>query len=202
MEFSLFMKKWGDSWQKEIDSKFAIVPPSVEQYEQSVKGGAEAPPVASESAVAAPGGTTAADISGPSATYNYLDTVFVSYPSDTFAIDEGAILDTIAAKDGSVKISIIVQISHEDHDTSMEFYDSYSTYEQYTTKDLTVAGYDARMITYRDSWGDYCAEVHVNFGKEIANCYGVNFSISSETSMDAVTSSDVMAIINTLKVEG
>ena len=43
-DFKLFMKQWGGSWQKEIDSDFAIVPPSVEWYNGAVERG-EIPPV-------------------------------------------------------------------------------------------------------------------------------------------------------------
>ena len=42
--YYLYMKKWGGSWQKEVDSNFAIVPPSVGRYHAAVAGG-EAPPV-------------------------------------------------------------------------------------------------------------------------------------------------------------
>ena len=43
-DFKLFMKQWGGSWQKEIDSNFAIVPPSVEWYNGAIERG-ELPPV-------------------------------------------------------------------------------------------------------------------------------------------------------------
>ena len=43
-DFKLFMKQWGGSWQKEIDSDFAIVPPSVEWYNGAIERG-EIPPV-------------------------------------------------------------------------------------------------------------------------------------------------------------
>ena len=43
-EFTLFMKQWGGSWQKEIDSNFAIVPPSVDTYNTAIANG-ELPPV-------------------------------------------------------------------------------------------------------------------------------------------------------------
>lgn len=138
--------------------------------------------------------------SGPTETYDYFDEIFITYPSDTFFRDENAILDTIAAKDESVKLSIVVQISEQDHDATMEYYDSYSTYEQYSSEDMTIAGYEARRITYIDMWGDYAADVHVNFGKEINGNYGVNFSITSTKSMEACTSDVVMSILNTLTV--
>jgi hypothetical protein len=130
--------------------------------------------------------------------------ITLSYPSDTFFFDEDAILDTIAAKDDSVKIAIVPQISKEDHEGTMEYYDSYEEYEQYSTKDLTVGGYSARMITYYDSFFGYNAEVHVDFGKELetASYYGVNFSVSSEESLEACTDDAVMAIIQSLKTAG
>ncbi len=43
-EFTLFMKQWGGSWQKEIDSDFAIVPPSVDSYNAAIANG-ELPPI-------------------------------------------------------------------------------------------------------------------------------------------------------------
>lgn len=43
-DYKLFMKQWGGSWQKEIDSDFAIVPPSVESYDSAIAYG-ELPPV-------------------------------------------------------------------------------------------------------------------------------------------------------------
>lgn len=44
LEFNLFVKQWGGSWQPEIDSNFAIVPPSVEEYMQKIAAG-ELPPI-------------------------------------------------------------------------------------------------------------------------------------------------------------
>lgn len=41
--YSLFMKPWGASWQKEIDSDFAIVPPAIDRYNEAVANG-ELPP--------------------------------------------------------------------------------------------------------------------------------------------------------------
>lgn len=43
-DFKLFMKQWGGSWQKEFDSDFAIVPPSVEWYNGAIERG-EIPPI-------------------------------------------------------------------------------------------------------------------------------------------------------------
>ncbi|MCI5481173.1 MAG: zinc-ribbon domain-containing protein, partial [Lachnospiraceae bacterium] len=43
-DFKLFVKQWGGSWQDEIDSDFAIVPPSVDRYMAAIADG-ELPPV-------------------------------------------------------------------------------------------------------------------------------------------------------------
>ena len=205
LDFTLFMKQWGGSWQKEVDSDFAIVPPSIDRYNTAIANGelppyGFAPPAYSGSGSSSLSGSSSVSFSGPTETYDYFDKIFITYPSDTFFRDENAILDTIAAKDESVKLSIVVQISEQDHDATMEYYDSYSTYEQYSSEDMTIAGYEARRITYIDMWGDYAADVHVNFGKEINGNYGVNFSITSTKSMEACTSDVVMSILNTLTV--
>ena len=205
LDFTLFMKQWGGSWQKEVDSDFAIVPPSIDRYNTAIANGelppyGFAPPAYSGSGSSSLSGSSSVSFSGPTETYDYFDKIFITYPSDTFFRDENAILDTIAAKDESVKLSIVVQISEQDHDATMEYYDSYSTYEQYSSEDMTIAGYEARRITYIDMWGDYVADVHVNFGKEINGNYGVNFSITSTKSMEACTSDVVMSILNTLTV--
>lgn len=42
--YSLFMKPWDASWQKEIDSDFVIVPPAIDRYNEAVANG-ELPPV-------------------------------------------------------------------------------------------------------------------------------------------------------------
>ena len=43
LNFALFMKKWGGSWQDEIDSDFAIVPPGVDSYMKAIENGQQPP---------------------------------------------------------------------------------------------------------------------------------------------------------------
>lgn len=142
----------------------------------------------------------AAAFTGDMGRFNYLDKLFVDYPADTFFQDESAILDTIKAKDESVAIGIVPQISEQDHEQSMEYFDSYAEYEDYTTEDTTIAGYEARIISYRDDWGDYNAEVHVYFGGEINHLYGVNFAITADHSMKDGLDPVVLEILNTIQV--
>lgn len=207
IDFLMSIKKWGVSWQGDADSGASLVPPSIESYEAAIASG-EAPSYGEEGAAgtttpAATGSSAGAEaLTGDVDVYNYYDKLYITYPTDTFKIDEEAILDTIAAKDGSVTIGIIVQLNEGDHDSTMEYYDSYSSYDQYSTQDITVAGYEARMITYYDSWYGYCVDVHVNFGDRTGDMYGVNFSMCSEESMEVAMSDEVMAILNTLTVVG
>ena len=43
LDFALFMKVWGASWQDEIDSDFAIVPPGVDAYMWAIENGEQPP---------------------------------------------------------------------------------------------------------------------------------------------------------------
>ena len=43
LDFALFMKIWGGSWQDEIDSDFAIIPPGVDSYMQAIENGEQPP---------------------------------------------------------------------------------------------------------------------------------------------------------------
>jgi hypothetical protein len=43
LNFALFMKIWGGSWQDEIDSDFAIIPPGVDSYTRAIENGEQPP---------------------------------------------------------------------------------------------------------------------------------------------------------------
>lgn len=43
LNFALFMKIWGGSWQDEIDSDFAIIPPGVDSYMRAIENGEQPP---------------------------------------------------------------------------------------------------------------------------------------------------------------
>lgn len=51
-EYMVFMKKWGNSWQPEIDTDFEIVPDSAAYYEECIAGGAAAPVISDNTALA------------------------------------------------------------------------------------------------------------------------------------------------------
>ena len=51
-EYMVFMKKWGNTWQPEIDTDFEIVPDSAAYYEECIAGGAAAPVISDNTALA------------------------------------------------------------------------------------------------------------------------------------------------------
>ncbi|MDO4477913.1 MAG: hypothetical protein Q4B73_02585, partial [Lachnospiraceae bacterium] len=153
--------------------------------------------------VTEPGEPTVSDgppagLEGPVDAYSYNDIYFVSYPTDGFFIDKDAILDTIAAKDASVKIAITPLLGEGDGEATIKRFDDCAKYEGYTSKDLTIAGYPSRMVTYKDDWGDYYANVYVDLGGNHGGVYGIKFTVSSAATMEDCTSETVMAILNTL----
>ena len=72
--------------------------------------------------------------------------------------------------------------------------------EDYQSAELTVAGYPARAIVYRDEQG-WHSEVVVNFGKDLGNetypMYAAYLYFAGETYM-SVWSEDVQGIVNSL----
>jgi hypothetical protein len=158
---------------------------------------------ASSPAGGAPAVTSAeaGNLTGPLAEINESDRFFMSYPSDTFAVDESAILDTLAAKDGSIKISYLLQHSTDSYTKGMEYFDSYESYEHYSTENLTIAGFDARRITYYDSWFGYISEVYIVFpweGDSSGN-FGVMIEITSEADLASTWTPEIRAILETIR---
>lgn len=207
----------GNSWAAQIEDEF-IIPDSVSVYESFIADGI-LPPVGfapdgyegtaapgTSGSESAQGGSTGADVSfdGPVEVYDIsgLGKGTVTYPSDTFFYDDSAILDTIAAVDGSVEIAIVNLISPEDHDAVLEGFETWVDYDKYSYEELTVAGYDAYMVTYEDFFYDCNAEIYVDFGGEINGWYGVKFCITSTESIDMCLSDTVMAIINSFEMIG
>jgi hypothetical protein len=143
------------------------------------------------------------NLAGPTAEINKFDKFFMSYPTDTFAIDEEAILDTVAAKDGSVDISYILRRSPDDYASEMEFFDSYESYDEYSTEELYIAGYKARRITYYDSWEGYNSLVYIDFAYEgdSTGYFGIQIGIKSEAGVASTWTPEVRAILQTIRVE-
>ena len=132
--------------------------------------------------------------------YNNRGKMFVTYPDDLFEVDKNAILETLVAKDGSVKIALVAQISPQDREGNEKFLDSYADNKEYTSKEIEIAGYYARMITYYDSIFGYNTYVYVDFGEPLGDSsfYGIRFCISSNDSMEACLDDRVMAIVESL----
>lgn len=206
-DFSLFVKKWGTSWQAEIDSNFAIIPPSVAWYETAIANG-EQPPLSGGNA---PSGSTAPaqsgdqagngfDFSGPTATFDYGNDgmVVFTYPTDDFTYDE--YWENLANEDQSLTISFMGDWSESDIQADLDRFESTAGSADYSLKKIKVAGYEATRMTYSDSMG-YTVETLINFGTDANTYQGIRVIVVSYNSFDECVSDTVEAIIASVQVK-
>lgn len=116
MEFMVFMKPWGASWDKEIADGYNLLPPAMDNYNDLIAEG-EMPPVGE-----APIGYTGAGAQGATAeapVENTTETPAQSAaPAEGF--DSGTITETVSdySKDASIDVSVTLpesgwKLSHE-----------------------------------------------------------------------------------------
>ena len=125
-----------------------------------------------------------------------------SYPTSTFDYDD-MILPRLRAKDESVVIRFTMQRANESMESIIEFLDSYNTFEGYSSEDITIAGYEARRITYKDWGGEDVSKVFIdfNFTGEGTNGYrGVIAEIMSEKDLASTWTAEIKAMLETSRV--
>lgn len=116
MEFMVFMKPWGASWDKEIADGYNLLPPAMDEYNDLIAEG-EMPPVGE-----APIGYAGAEAQGATAeapVENTTETPAQSAaPAEGF--DSGTITETVSdySKDASIDVSVTLpesgwKLSHE-----------------------------------------------------------------------------------------
>ena len=116
MEFMVFMKPWGASWDKEIADGYNLLPPAMDEYNELIAAG-EMPPMG-----AAPIGYLGAEAQGATAeapVENTTETPAQSAaPAEGF--DSGTITETVSdySKDASIDVSVTLpesgwKLSHE-----------------------------------------------------------------------------------------
>ena len=88
--------------------------------------------------------------------YDYEDEgeIFFDYPASYSHSDNTGML-TFKNPDGSLTIMVKATINTNDLENTIEYYEGYNTFEEFTQEDITIAGYDALRISYLDEWGDY-----------------------------------------------
>lgn len=131
--------------------------------------------------------------------YSYLDRMFISFPEDTFEIDETAILDTIGAKDGSVEIGIVVDYDDAQRESAIQYFEEMAEEEEYKKQDLKIAGSDAQIVTYLDDFGDPSTNILILFpaGSKVP---AAHFMITADHSMEDGVDQVVLDILNTIEV--
>ena len=116
MEFMVFMKPWGASWDKEIADGYNLLPPAMDNYNDLIAEG-EMPPVGE-----APIGYAGAEAQGATAeapVENTTETPAQSAPPAE-GFDSGTITETVSdySKDASIDVSVTLpesgwKLSHE-----------------------------------------------------------------------------------------
>ena len=116
MEFMVFMKPWGASWDKEIADGYNLLPPAMDEYNDLIAEG-EMPPVGEApigyAGAEAQGGTAEAPIENTTET-----PAQSAAPAEGF--DSGTITETVSdySKDASIDVSVTLpesgwKLSHE-----------------------------------------------------------------------------------------
>ena len=129
--------------------------------------------------------------------------VFFDYPSDTFAVDDGAILPTITAKDGSVKLTFNPSYTYEVDGVKAqnEYLDGYLRDDDPDSRaeDLVIAGMNAHRVWHVDAdWGDLFMRTMIDFGDAPTENYtGMNIAVTG-TDWDRINADDVQAIIDSI----
>lgn len=205
--FSLFMKKWGGSWQAEIDSGLAITPPSVAWYETAIAsreqpptsgGGASSDGAASTQSGSPTGGDYA--FAGPTATYDCGTDgrLLFTYPTDEFTFDN--YWEKLETLDESLSISFMLDWNEGEIQADLDRFNSFSDFDGFSLEKLTVAGYEATRMTYSDSLG-YTVETLIDFGTSVGEYRGVRVIVISYNSFDECTSAVVEAIIASIQAK-
>ena len=89
--------------------------------------------------------------------------------------------------------------TEENMQITLENYESYSDYEDFTIQDVMIAGYEAVQVTY-NCWGDYYVDTYIKFGDDAGEYCGISISVCSYNSFDECRSSAVESVLYSIRV--
>ena len=130
------------------------------------------------------------------------DVYTISYPTDRYEYDS-SYFKRLTAKDGSVKLMFTMETANSTLEGVHDFMDSYDAFDDYSTEDLTIAGFKARRITYKDWGGEFVSKVFIDFnftGPGTNGYRGISIDIISEKSLADTWTSEIRAILETSKI--
>lgn len=142
------------------------------------------------------------DSSESTKVYDYEDKgeLFFDYPESYSYSDDTGML-TFKNPDESLSIMVKATVNNtNDLETTTEYYESYDTYEEFTQEEVTVAGYDALRIYYLDEWGDHIMSTLIKLGDDSGLFNGISFDASSSAGEELLSDSELLAIIESVRV--
>ena len=87
-----------------------------------------------------------------------------------------------------------------DLENTIEYYEGYNTFEEFTQEDITIAGYDALRISYLDEWGDYQMSTLIMLGDDANYFNGISFYASSSKGKELLLDPELKAMIESVRV--
>lgn len=134
--------------------------------------------------------------------YDYEDKgeLFFDYPSSySFSDDTGML--TFTNPEENLRIMVKATVNNtNDLENTIEYYESYNTYEEFKQEDVTIAGYEALQISYLDDWGDYKKSILVKLADDSALFNGISFEASSSEGEELLSDSQLNSMIESIRV--
>lgn len=144
--------------------------------------------------------TEAEESTGSTLVFDYRDEgeVFFDYPA-SYSHSDSTGLDTFMNPDETITVRFNADISEDDVNASVEYFESYNTFEEFRQEELTIAGYEALRIYFIGDWGDYEMSTLIKLGEE-AGYSGALFYV--ETAEEELLSDpEVMAMIESIRTQ-
>lgn len=133
--------------------------------------------------------------------YDYEDEgqIFFDYPASYSYSDDTGML-TFKNTDKSLTIMVKATFNTNDLENTIEYYEGYNTFEEFTQEDITIAGYDALRISYLDEWGDYQMSTLIMLGDDANYFNGISFYASSSKGKDLLSDPELNAMLESVRV--
>ena len=141
--------------------------------------------------------------SGKMAELNVRDCFFVDYPEDKFAYGE-FLGQQLVARDESSSIHFTMRDAFSSLESNYEYLDGFKSRDGYSSENITIAGFKARRVTYTTDFGDYGAEIFIDFdykGTDSSGYRGISISIESSKDFNSTWTPDIKAVLESARVK-
>lgn len=142
------------------------------------------------------------DSSDSTKLYDYEDAgeIFFNYPESYSHSDDTGML-TFTNPDESLSVMVKATVNNvNDLESTIEYYESYSDFEEFNQEEITVAGYDALRVSYLDDWGDYKMSTLIMFGDDADLFDGISFDASSSDGKELLSDPELKKMMESVRL--